>query len=429
MPNLNSTLRSMRDWLVVSGAVLLSLGLASGYLALTPRTYVATSNVFVSMRSADAATTYLRGTFSVIRVQSYTALATSPGVLRAAIEQISPGYPIERLAAQVTATVIPQTVLLQVTMSSEDRDQASRFAQAIAEAVAARGTDLEQVGSRNDAPITLTPLGDVFVSDSPLSPSVPRILTLALLLGLFSGLLGLSALRARLALRGSESAGGTIAGLDVIARIERHSLADLAPDRSGRNAVLEQLRILRTNLSFAPVSHAGQVVCVTSPNAREGRTSTALGLALALTESSQRVLLIDGDLRHRALSELLVPHDHVGVSDLVLRVATEGDCITPDARGFDFMGGGSRVPNPADLLSSERLRDVVNELAATYDHIVIDTPPLRDVADAALWGSHSGTSIVLSRHARTRTVSLIDAVKSLERAHAHVAGVVVTAAR
>lgn len=418
-----------RDWLVVPAAVLLSVAVAAIYLAFAPRTYVATSNVFVSMHSSDAATTYLRGTFSTIRAQSYTALATSPGVLRGAIEQVDPGYPLERLAGQVAASVIPQTVLLQVTVSSENPDQAGRFADAVAQGVAERGTSLEQSGSRNDAPIALTPLSDVYISASPLSPSVARVITLAVLLGLFLGSLGLSAMRAQLARRGSESDLGTLAGLDVIGRLAPHSLRDLEAPGDRLDRVREQLRILRTNLAFLGSSGANRVALVTSPNPKEGRSTTALGLAISLAESSPRVLLIDGDLRSRSLSRLLGREDQPGITDVVLGAATAAECASQDPRGFFFLGCGVLTLNPADLLSSEQLGDIMGELAVTYDQIVIDTPPIRQVADAALWASHGGISIVVSRHARTPTVSLVEATKSLQRSGTAIAGVVVTATR
>ena len=175
MTPLATLFRARRDWVVVPAAVMISLGLSVLYLSVAPRTYVATANVFVSMQSSDAATTYMRGAFSTIRAQSYTALATSPGVLRRAIDSASPGYPVERLAREVTATILPQTVVLQIAVSSTDPERASRFAEAVSEAVAGRGTELEQAGSRNDAPISLTPLQDVQGAPTvPVSPNVPR---------------------------------------------------------------------------------------------------------------------------------------------------------------------------------------------------------------------------------------------------------------
>ncbi len=425
MTPLATLFRARRDWVVVPAAVMISLGLSVLYLSVAPRTYVATANVFVSMQSSDAATTYMRGAFSTIRAQSYTALATSPGVLRRAIDSASPGYPVERLAREVTATILPQTVVLQIAVSSTDPERASRFAEAVSEAVAGRGTELEQAGSRNDAPISLTPLQDVQVSTVPVSPNVPRILTLSVLLGLLAGSTTLSGLRARLAMNGSESGTGDIPDLAVLARIDRHTSMGHSIDERVR----EQFRILSTNLAFTALHEDLPVLFVTSPNPREGRTSTALGLATAMADGHRRVLLLDGDLRGRSLTRLMASGGKQGLSELIMGSAAPTDCRLSHALGFDFIGSGSPVPNPADLLSSTRPSELLRLLAGSYDQIVVDTPPVRDVADAALWVSHGGSAIVLSRFARTSTISLSDAVQDLRRAGVRLAGAVVTASR
>ena len=90
--------------------------------------------------------------------------------------------------------------------------------------------------------------------------------------------------------------------------------------------------------------------------------------------------------------------------------AAPTDCRLSHALGFDFIGSGSPVPNPADLLSSTRPSELLRLLAGSYDQIVVDTPPVRDVADAALWVSHGGSAIVLSRFARTSTIPPSDAL-------------------
>ena len=165
-----------------------------------------------------------------------------------------------------------------------------------------------------------------------------------------------------------------------------------------RSSAAESYRALRTNLEFAAVDAQVRTLLITSPVPGDGKTVTASNVAVAFAQAGRRVLLLDADLRKPGVHAMFgVPNDR-GLSSLLRADAAGWGSVvrSTEQDGLSLLTTGPLPPNPAELLGTQRMRDVMEYLKEAYDLVVIDSPPLLVVTDAAILGSLvDGTLLVL----------------------------------
>ena len=159
--------------------------------------------------------------------------------------------------------------------------------------------------------------------------------------------------------------------------------------QSGRDHVSEAFRIIRTNMDFLRVRHDDlKVIMTTSTNVGSGKTFVSSNLAVSLAMTGKKVLLIDMDIRKGTLGkELTTNGKDAGLTSYLSKFVNDVESLIiqdDNYPGIDIIPAGPTPPNPAELLLSERLDDLVNELRHNYDYIVIDNVPCRMVADAII---------------------------------------------
>jgi tyrosine-protein kinase Etk/Wzc len=162
----------------------------------------------------------------------------------------------------------------------------------------------------------------------------------------------------------------------------------------------EALRSLRTSLHFARLEAKNNVLMISGASPNTGKTFVSANLAAVVAQSGQRVLLIDGDLRMGTLHTVLGGKADVGLSELISGQAEVTDAIRPVAplnNNLFFIGRGRIPPNPSELLMNARFSTLLDHLKPRYDLIIIDTPPILAVTDAAIIGNHSGTGLLVAR--------------------------------
>ncbi len=161
----------------------------------------------------------------------------------------------------------------------------------------------------------------------------------------------------------------------------------------------EQYRTLRTQLFHAAEKRQTQVVVVTSALAGEGKTSTALNLALAIAQSKEsRALVIDGDLRRPNIASYLGIRAKTGLSEVLKgEIETLDSIFCLDEPELYVLPISRETPNPTELLSSERFAETIRELRDYFDFILIDSPPVLPFADARLLSNHSDAVILVIR--------------------------------
>jgi capsular exopolysaccharide synthesis family protein len=205
------------------------------------------------------------------------------------------------------------------------------------------------------------------------------------------------------------------------------------PIRDERNTFEEALRILRSNLSVALLDLERPTVIFTSPNPNEGKTVTCANLAMSFAASGKRVVLVDLDLRHPNSHKLIGAHNEFGVSDVLLGRRTLEESIqyiglpTPRGQsewGLYFLGTGSPVANPTELLGSGRTSQLLEGLARQADLVLLDTPPVLPVADTLVIGRMAAGAVLVTESRNTAIDAVNKAKDLLTRNQTRILGVV-----
>jgi succinoglycan biosynthesis transport protein ExoP len=193
------------------------------------------------------------------------------------------------------------------------------------------------------------------------------------------------------------------------------------------SAYAEALRTVRTAIHFSNVDTPPKVVMVTSSVPGEGKTTFCVSLARVLSKAGSKVLLIDADLRRpRVHSMLRINKEAPDLTKVLTGEATASSAIQRDSSGADVIMARGKAPNPQDLLGSKQMQRLLDTLRPQYDVIIIDTPPVMAVADAAMVAAMADTSLYLVRWASTPREVVLQGVKHLAGFHVKLAGIVLT---
>ena len=193
-----------------------------------------------------------------------------------------------------------------------------------------------------------------------------------------------------------------------------------------RSAAAEAYRTLRANTEFASVDAPIRTLLVTSSIAGEGKTVTAGNLAVAFAQAGRRVVLVDADLRKPGVHLLFdLPNAH-GLTTLLRSDQTSIDAIAnaTEQANLRVLTTGPLPPNPAELLSSQRMRLTLERLMADSDLVILDGPPLQGVTDSAILGSVADGTLLVVDSGHTRRGSVRQSVETLATAGAHLLGAV-----
>jgi tyrosine-protein kinase Etk/Wzc len=184
-------------------------------------------------------------------------------------------------------------------------------------------------------------------------------------------------------------------GTRVVADGRQHLLAVNSP----ADPTVEALRSLRTSLHFAMLEAKNNVLTISGPRPGVGKTFVSTNLAAVIAQAGQRVLVIDADMRKGTLHKILgVPHQR-GLSDFLSGKLAAEQVILP-VEGLDnmhYMVRGDIPPNPAELLMHPRFVQLLDTVSKQYDLVIVDTPPILAVTDAALVAAHAGSSLLVTR--------------------------------
>ena len=190
-------------------------------------------------------------------------------------------------------------------------------------------------------------------------------------------------------------------------------------------ATKEAYRTLRTNVRFALRGKGCKTFGITSSSQGEGKSITMLNLAITFAEVGQKVVLIDADMRRPAMARLLSEKATPGLSNYLAGLVNEEDVLRKDVYpDLDIIYSGDIPPNPAELLDSDRMKELLKNLAKQYDYILVDTPPVNIVSDACVVGNLLDGVLLLARQGRSRKESLKRAVNHLKLAGVKVLGCV-----
>lgn len=404
----------------------IAAGLAGAALTTrnTPPTYASTSSVIITLPRASGVTEALQGLqLSTQLLQSYAAVATSRTAAERVRENLALPESADAVRGKLSVAPRPETLLLNVTAVDGDPlrsqsiadaatlvliDEIERLEANRSDKVEARVVDRAQPGLQV-GPRTKVNLG----------------------IGLFLGLLVGSVLALLL-----ETLDRTVKTPDQACELFGTPLLAMVPrlrsDTISAAAVAEQplspagesYRTLRTATRFVDLDRPLRTLLVTSPSAGEGKTTTATNLAVALAQSGEGVILVDADLRRgRVVQELGLP-EGVGLTSVITRDA-DLDVALQDWRGLiRVLGCGPLPPNPSEILGSQLMVTLLDDLQARADIVVIDSAPVLPVTDSVALATQVDGVIIVARAGKTQRSGAAEAWRRLDGVGAHVVGCV-----
>jgi capsular exopolysaccharide synthesis family protein len=418
-----------RHWLMVTACTVLGfLGAAAASFLVQP-VYTSETKLFVALQNSESVSELQQGSvFSQARVLSYVDTVESPVVLQPVIDSLGLDVSPKELAEQVTASAEPTKVLITIAVTDTSPIQSAAIAQAVGNSLVDAVEQLERPSGNGDSPVKLSIITPAVAPTAPSSPNVPLNLLLGLLAGLAIGV-GLAVLRTVLdtLVRGEAdirplTSAPALGGITFEEDAARKPLLTQAPPQSPR---AESFRQLRTNLQFAQVSNESRTLVMTSSLPGEGKSTTAINLAIAMAQAGQSVALVDADLRRPSIASYLGLERNAGLTTAIIGRADVNDLLQPWGNDeLHVLTAGAIPPNPSELLGSGKMKQLITRLERTFDAVVVDAPPLLPVTDAAVLAQQVGGVVLVVGAQKVRTHEVEKSLASLEMVNASLLGVV-----
>lgn len=409
---------------VVVGAVAVTL--------VTTPLYQASTRLFVSTTTggATAADLYQGNRLSQDRVLSYTQLITGESLARRTVDKLDLDMTAGELRANVKATAKANTVLIDVSVKDPSPVQARDIANALSDefVVMVRELETPEDGSRPYARVVVEQRATVLAK--PVSPNVLRNILTGLGLGLILGI-GLALLRDLLdnTVKDRHTV-EDITGVGLVGTIpmDKDRKKDAAISYGSDNsAIAESFRKLRTNLQFLSVDNPPRVIVVTSSLPSEGKSTTAINIALSLAEAEHEVVLVDGDMRRPSVAKYLGLVGNVGFSSVLSNQVGVRDALQKSRfPGLSVLTSGPIPPNPSELLGSLAAKNTLEDLRKQFDYVIVDSSPLLAVTDAAILAAGADGVLIMARAGQTKREQLSHAVGALTDVGASILGAVLT---
>ncbi|HYP44808.1 MAG TPA: polysaccharide biosynthesis tyrosine autokinase [Propionibacteriaceae bacterium] len=416
-----------KNWLILVLASLLGSSLGAVAFWVTPPRYASSVDFYVSTPRTQGTSAQAGGQFAESRVNSYILLLSSEQMARRVIESTDVDLSPSELADKVGASAELNTVVVTATVTDSSAERAARITEGLSEEFPTLVDELDNQGRTADAIVVINVVSGP-TAPVQVAPDWRKNIGLGLLAGLAAGLL-IAVLRELLdtSVRQAEVA-QQLVGAPVVGTIGFDSDVKKAPliiEGGLKSTRAEAYRQLRTNLQFIVAARPADVIVVTSSVPLEGKSTTAANLGLTFAQFGERVLLVEGDLRRPELANYLGLEREVGLTNVLAGQVELADVIQPWGTGGLFLlASGSTPPNPSELLGSARMREVIANLRQQFDKIVIDTPPILPVTDAAVASSWADAVLLVIRHGHTNRAQLATASQALVNVDAPVVGCV-----
>jgi receptor protein-tyrosine kinase len=414
-------------WIIVCASLVVAVLGAGAITLLTTPEYQASTRLFVSTNSAMSASEIYQGNLSSQqRVISYTKLLTGETLAQRTVDKLQLDMGAEALRKKVKASSAPNTVLIDVKVLDPSAARARDIAATLSDEFVAMVSELETPpdGERPDVRVVVEQQASL-----PTKPAIPKK-TRNVLVGLAIGvLLGicLAILRDRFDNTVNDqqvieqiTGASLVASIPVDRQRRKHPAITFADDRS---PIAEAFRGLRTNLQFLEVDDPPRVLVVSSSLPSEGKTTTAINIALALAEAEHDVVLVDGDMRRPKVAAYLGLIGAVGFSTVLTGRASLRDVLQKTRfPGLTALTSGVVPPNPSELLGSLAARKVLSELRGGFDYVIVDSSPLLAVTDAAILAAASDGVLIIARFGETKREQLARAIRNLGNVGAPILG-------
>lgn len=436
--NIPLSLRALRRNI----ALILSLaliGLSAGVLhaIATPTSYTTTADVFVAGQAqsdGEQPTTLdlnLARTYAQQAVSSYVGIIPSALVLQPVIDDLGLDETTTQLGSRVSAAAEVAATTISITVTDSQPGRAARLANAVAESFASVVAEqLERASAGRTSIVRIDVIQPAPVPTAASAPNTTVSLAAGGFLGLAAGIL-IAVLRTVLDVRvrsvddAIQATGAPLLGsIPFDGSVGEHPLVVAS---SGHDPRAEPYRSLRTSVQFLSAAGATPTFVVTSAGPGEGKSTTVANLAIAFAESGAKVALIDADLRLPRVADYFGIEGGVGLTEVLVGRMPLTDALQRWGRGTLFLlPAGTVPPNPAELLGSREMANLLTDLGEAFDIILIDAPPVVLVTDAALIARRATGALIVTAADKALIPRVRDAVANLEKVGGKVLGTIVT---
>jgi succinoglycan biosynthesis transport protein ExoP len=404
-----------RKWLIVAIVAVATI-VVYGVSSVLPKTYEATSTLWVS--ESGNATGFDAVQAGEALTRTYGDVAENLSVANEVAQKLPFETTGKELLGELTTEPVPETQLLRLTAQSSTADRATLIANVYANTVISYSkVQLKGATTSNVAHSTIA-----VVPTSPSKPKPKLYAAIAAFVALIIGcILALVPDLIDNRLRSPEQI-AAITGKPVIGRIPT------ARGRGGWGDLAEAYRLLQVNIELTLPGDQLRSVAVVSAVAGEGKTSTAIGLARAFAESGKRVLLIDADLRqptiHTRIFGRNAPVTELGLSSYLSGRSAIGEVVVDGGQaGLHLIPAGPLPSSPATLLQGTKAQELIGNLPEIADVVIIDTPPLDTFAEATTVASFAQTVVLVADAGQLTIPTLERASQQLAVANRELLGV------
>ena len=195
-----------------------------------------------------------------------------------------------------------------------------------------------------------------------------------------------------------------------------------------KSPISEQFRTLRTNINFMAIDHPIKTLALTSASMSEGKSTVSDNLAVVWAQNGQRVLLVDADLRRPTIHQTFEIDNHRGLTSVLTsrtKTVDLNEIVQPSGiDNLSLLPSGPTPPNPAELLSSQRMKDFLKAVRERYDMVIVDVPPMLEVTDTQVIAHNLDAVVLVVKQGQTQKMGAKRAVELLKIAHANLLGYV-----
>lgn len=411
--------------IILGVTVLFGLG-GLAYSLIQKPLYEATTTLYITSGTSVVPSAYDAVKASEERIQSYSQLIYSDAVLGPAVKAAGLNMNAADAKSVIRIEENPQIVLLTLGVRDHNPEVAQRLANAIADSVVDAVPRLEVPGFGGESTSKVTVVTTATVNSSPVAPETSIIIALAALVGLIIGLLiVLTRERFNNKVRDENDAVAAV-GAELLAAIPRQKTTDplVADYTSEVDAVAAAFRSLRSGLlNLSPRS-----VLITSARPAEGKTRTAVNLAITVARAAHTVVVVDANAQNPGVRDAIGSVRKHGLIHAVSGAEPLANLLEPSVCGVTGLSAlsaeASSETNPDDLVSSSGFRNVIEELAQSFDFVVIDSPAVLDGPTARDIVPSTDGVVVVAQRGQTKLSDLHACAAQLRSADANLLGVV-----
>ena len=189
----------------------------------------------------------------------------------------------------------------------------------------------------------------------------------------------------------------------------------------------EAYRGLRTSLEYSSVDKKLKSLVITSSNPGEGKSTVSSNLAFILSQGGKKVIVVDADLRKPTIHKKFRIDNREGLTEILIGKKKISDVCKKVEENIHVITSGKKTPNPAEMVSSKAMEELIEILSKKYDYVIIDTPPVRNINDGVVLSAKVDGVILVVRSGKTKSVDVIKGYKELEKVKANIVGSVLNA--